>query len=149
MFYFNTFCLYFLLLIKSTNAAAKAVINIIYLGLCSCIRMVLRTKTDYTNSTTSTLLGTNSMLAKLTPLASNLKFSLPSLTVPSKDATGLLPVGTILLVISRLLKNTTSWLSGVQWRSFSFGFYYIQGVIFLLFIDACLTDDEPLWEPIE
>jgi hypothetical protein len=33
--------------------------------------------------------------------------------------------------------------------SFSFGFYYIQGFAFLLFIDACLTDDEPLWEPIE
>ena len=34
-------------------------------------------------------------------------------------------------------------------RSFSFGFYYIQGCVFLLFIDACITDDEPLWEPIE
>jgi len=34
-------------------------------------------------------------------------------------------------------------------RTFSFGFYYIRGVVFLLFIDACLTDDEPLWEPIE
>ena len=34
-------------------------------------------------------------------------------------------------------------------KSFGFGFYYIQGFIFVLFIDACLTDDEPLWEPIE
>jgi hypothetical protein len=34
-------------------------------------------------------------------------------------------------------------------RSLSFGFHYIQGCTFLLFIDACLTDDEPLWEPIE
>ena len=34
-------------------------------------------------------------------------------------------------------------------RSFSFGFYYLRGLVFLLFIDACLTDDEPLWEPIE
>jgi hypothetical protein len=34
-------------------------------------------------------------------------------------------------------------------RTFSFGFYYIRGIFFLLFIDACLTDDEPLWEPIE
>jgi len=34
-------------------------------------------------------------------------------------------------------------------RTFSFGFYYIRGLIFILFIDACLTDDEPLWEPIE
>jgi len=34
-------------------------------------------------------------------------------------------------------------------RTFSFGFGYIRGLGFLLFVDACLTDDEPLWEPIE
>ena len=34
-------------------------------------------------------------------------------------------------------------------KSFGFSFYYIQGFIFVLFIDACLTDDEPLWEPLE
>lgn len=34
-------------------------------------------------------------------------------------------------------------------RTLSFGFYYIRGLLFLLFVDACLTDDEPLWEPIE
>jgi len=35
------------------------------------------------------------------------------------------------------------------YKSFSFSWYYINGFIFVLFIDACLTDDEPLWEPIE
>lgn len=34
-------------------------------------------------------------------------------------------------------------------RTFGFGFYYLRGLFFILFIDACLTDDEPLWEPIE
>ena len=34
-------------------------------------------------------------------------------------------------------------------RTFGLSFYYIQGFIFVLFIDACLTDDEPLWEPLE
>ena len=29
-------------------------------------------------------------------------------------------------------------------RTFSFGFYYLRGFMFILFIDACLTDDEPL-----
>jgi hypothetical protein len=29
-------------------------------------------------------------------------------------------------------------------KSFSFGFFYLQGFAFILFIDACLTDDEPL-----
>ena len=34
-------------------------------------------------------------------------------------------------------------------KTFSFGFYYLRALVFILFIDACLTDDEPLWEPIE
>lgn len=34
-------------------------------------------------------------------------------------------------------------------KTFSFGFYYVRGLVVILFIDACLTDDEPLWEPIE
>lgn len=29
-------------------------------------------------------------------------------------------------------------------KTFSFGFLYIRGLVFILFIDACLTDDEPL-----
>lgn len=34
-------------------------------------------------------------------------------------------------------------------RTFSFGFYHLRALVFILFIDACLTDDEPLWEPVE
>lgn len=41
------------------------------------------------------------------------------------------------------------WLSETSQRSFSFGFYHLRALVFILFIDACLTDDEPLWEPIE
>jgi hypothetical protein len=41
------------------------------------------------------------------------------------------------------------WLRDLINRSFSFGFLYIRGFFVILFIDACLTDDEPLWEPIE
>lgn len=29
------------------------------------------------------------------------------------------------------------------------GFFYLRGLFLILFIDAALTDDEPLWEPIE
>jgi len=45
--------------------------------------------------------------------------------------------------------HATNALRSLKIKSFSFGFYYLQGFVFLLFIDACLTDDEPLWEPIE
>ena len=41
------------------------------------------------------------------------------------------------------------WIRDLINRSFSFGFLYIRGFFVILFIDACLTDDEPLWEPIE
>jgi len=46
-------------------------------------------------------------------------------------------------------KYFTGLYSQVITRVFGFGFYYMRGIVFLLFIDACLTDDEPLWEPIE
>ena len=29
------------------------------------------------------------------------------------------------------------------------GLFYLKGLFIMFFIDACLTDDEPLWEPIE
>jgi hypothetical protein len=47
------------------------------------------------------------------------------------------------------LKSFVNSLSIIAQKSFGFSFFYIQGFIFVLFIDACLTDDEPLWEPIE
>lgn len=34
-------------------------------------------------------------------------------------------------------------------RTYGFGMEYLYGLVLILFVDACLTDDEPLWEPIE
>jgi hypothetical protein len=34
-------------------------------------------------------------------------------------------------------------------RFFGVGFFYLSYSCFIMYIDACLTDDEPLWEPIE
>ena len=42
-----------------------------------------------------------------------------------------------------------SYFKNIFNRTVGFGFSYLQGFVFILFIDACLTDDEPLWEPIE
>ena len=47
------------------------------------------------------------------------------------------------------INSLTFFIKNLVLKSFSFVFSYIQGFTFLLFIDACLTDDEPLWEPIE
>tara|TARA_B110000305_G_C19177396_1_gene510318 strand:+ start:212 stop:529 length:318 start_codon:yes stop_codon:yes gene_type:complete len=43
----------------------------------------------------------------------------------------------ILLKLIKFIKNT-------YYKSFSFSFYYMQAMVFVLFIDACLIDDEPL-----
>ena len=53
------------------------------------------------------------------------------------------------LFFIKIIKTYVSFTFDTLKRTFGFGFYYIRGVVFLLFIDACLTDDEPLWEPIE
>ncbi len=62
----------------------------------------------------------------------------------------------------RKIEHTTNLFYRVSWyytiklyvfdtikRTFSFGFQYLYGFSLILFIDACITDDEPLWEPIE
>lgn len=54
-----------------------------------------------------------------------------------------------LLFYIKFFKNILNSLRLTLNKSFSFGFHYIKGFAFILFIDACLTDDEPLWEPIE
>ena len=53
------------------------------------------------------------------------------------------------LLFTKVWKSYSKLFIDSWKRTFSFGFYYIRGIFFLLFIDACLTDDEPLWEPIE
>ena len=51
------------------------------------------------------------------------------------------------------IKNTiglwTRFFTNLIKRSFGFGFQYLYGLSIILFIDAVITDDEPLWEPIE
>ena len=51
--------------------------------------------------------------------------------------------------LQKYAKALWAYLYDLVLKTFSFGFYYLRGFVFLLFIDACLTDDEPLWEPIE
>jgi len=74
-------------------------------------------------------------------------------TVVLKNKTLSIAVIRIEDVINMLFRNivfkSTHYIFDNLKRTFSFGFYYIRGLFFLFFIDACLTDDEPLWEPIE
>ena len=44
---------------------------------------------------------------------------------------------------------TFKFIKNASNRAFGFTYTYLQGFCVVLFIDACLTDDEPLWEPIE
>ena len=56
---------------------------------------------------------------------------------------------TYFFYINKFFLNLYNAFSFYLNKTFGFGFYYIRGFFFILFIDACLTDDEPLWEPIE
>jgi hypothetical protein len=53
------------------------------------------------------------------------------------------------LYMSSLISSLLFQFTNMSRRSFGFGFTYLVGFMFVLFIDACITDDEPLWEPIE
>ena len=78
----------------------------------------------------------------------NFKFLLNSFT--NNNLTKLFITPRLINFYSLLLLNTlSSNVSNIVKRSFSFGFMYLIGFSFILFIDACITDDEPLWEPIE
>lgn len=50
------------------------------------------------------------------------------------------------LVIVRKLNPIYYSLTKNTWGD---GFYYIRGLFIIFFVDACVTDDEPLWEPVE
>jgi len=83
-----------------------------------------------------------------TTIKSNSLLSLVTLKQVGTVFSSLLPTaGNIRFSV--LWNKLTAYGSSVINKSFSFGFFYIQGFAFILFIDACLTDDEPLWEPIE
>jgi hypothetical protein len=53
------------------------------------------------------------------------------------------------LNFSLSFKDTSVFLLDQYKRTFGEGYYYIRGLFIIFFIDACVTDDEPLWEPIE
>jgi len=60
------------------------------------------------------------------------------------------PFGSSLASLTYYWKSFyTYYLSDLNSKTLSFGFTYVKGLLVILFIDACLTDDEPLWEPIE
>ena len=57
-----------------------------------------------------------------------------------------------LLNITNLITNykiISIYLLNTYRKTFGEGFLYIRGLLIIFFIDACLTDDEPLWEPVE
>ena len=50
---------------------------------------------------------------------------------------------------SLFFKNFYLYIVDQYKRTFGEGYYYLRGLFIIFFIDAAITDDEPLWEPIE
>ena len=55
----------------------------------------------------------------------------------------------IFYFLQNSLKLTLIYLLDVFKRTIGDGFIYLRGLFIIFFIDACLTDDEPIWEPVE
>jgi hypothetical protein len=47
-------------------------------------------------------------------------------------------------LVSYYSKHLSYSLALLNLKTFSYGFLYLRGLFVILFIDACLTDDEPL-----
>ncbi len=48
-----------------------------------------------------------------------------------------------------VFKQLNLYFLEIYKRTIADGFLYLRGLFLIFFIDACVTDDEPLWEPIE
>ena len=51
--------------------------------------------------------------------------------------------------LASYLERALFWLLNTFKRSAGEGLIYVRGLVILFFFDAMLTDDEPLWEPVE
>jgi hypothetical protein len=47
------------------------------------------------------------------------------------------------------LKKESIYFLKIYKKTIGEGFFYARGLLIIFFIDACVTDDEPLWEPVE
>ena len=54
-----------------------------------------------------------------------------------------------ILAVWTLVTSSIFWSLNLLKRSVGEGALYLRGLLILFFFDAALTDDEPLWEPIE
>jgi hypothetical protein len=55
----------------------------------------------------------------------------------------------VLTQLSLLFKTLTAKFLYLYKTIFGEGFLYLRGLVVIFFVDANLTDDEPLWEPVE
>jgi len=53
------------------------------------------------------------------------------------------------VLLSTFIKHYSVLFLSTFKKTFGDGFLYLRGLFILFFIDACLTDDEPIWEPVE
>ena len=67
----------------------------------------------------------------------------------TRSLTSLTPFSLKFISIYSFLVRLVAWSLNAFKRSIGDGVIYLRGLFLLFFFDAMLTDDEPLWEPIE
>jgi len=98
---------------------------------------------------TTPLLTLNSDLPTQSNSLTNLQTKVPNLINRNTLTYTVNPLKFWRLYTTHFFSEFYTRLQLLTYKSFSFSWYYLSGFVFILFIDACLTDDEPLWEPIE
>ena len=139
----------------------------------SLLSKLFSLKNHYTNNFKKTLVPANLVdlqTNKLNTIIHDSKFSTNPLSLSSYKSpffkTLLLEGNVSLYLISSLptqfvyninffyflqnnLKLSLVYLLDIWKRTIGDGFIYLRGLFIIFFIDACLTDDEPIWEPVE
>lgn len=67
----------------------------------------------------------------------------------SQRVTTISPLFHSLITLYNFLASVLNWALNIFKRSIGEGAIYIRGLLILFVFDAMLTDDEPLWEPVE
>lgn len=111
------------------------ILNTLILFFNSILKLIisqvsLKTKTKSNNQYISTL-SSETTNTKYTPYINN---NLPRFNINID----------VYVNFTRFLLKIIPNLRYIYLFGFGVGFYYLQGLVFVLFVDACLTDDEPL-----
>lgn len=126
---------------KTINKLFLTVLDNLYATVTSLFDALTAPLTRATALKTTETLEAGEVLPSSSPTES-VKTNITSIFHKVKD----LPVfdGSFFITLRTFGRGAYVFFRDACKRTFGFGFYYLQGLVFVLAVDAALTDDEPL-----